>query len=332
MNYLESFELFERKGNYQLFHKTSALSSILKDGFIIAGGSDEDSTWWNVSLRKNVFPNWKKDDTRFKTISATRNLNYMGLPALELDVEKISDKYKIVPFSENPDFYLDFTGDNWNSDEPKVKYTPQINKNLDRLENMLRTKEAGHLYWRHKLKQNMMDFGIAEELILTDKLDISKYVKRIILDKYDKDYKKIIKKKYPQIEVVVLDGKRGYSDFGYSDIKKAIKDKEKKLVYQESINVDNDEYDIGDWVEYAWSQWSFKEEKMKWFDEIGEIIVISNEGVDYDIKVKFNGLEDKGGWKPFTPTGMKDNERWIRSVDIIRKLVDSEVSAIKYNL
>jgi len=229
MKYLESFELFERKGNYQLFHKTSALSSILKDGFIIAGGKDNDADcdWWNVSIRKNVFPNWKKDDPKFKTISATRNLNYMGLPALELDVEKISDKYKIVPFSENPDFYLDFTGDNvFSHENPKIKYTPQINPNLDRLQNMLRTKEAGHLYWKHKLKPDMMDFGIAEELILTDKLDISKYVKRIILDEYDKDYEKIIKKKYPQIEVIVLD-KSGYSDFGYSDIKNAIRQKEK---------------------------------------------------------------------------------------------------------
>jgi len=96
MKYLESFKLFERKGNYQLFHKTHNLKEILNDGFIKAGEGyiPDDGPEWDMPLRKNVIANWKKD--KFKTISATRNLNYLGLPALELDVEKISDKYKIL--------------------------------------------------------------------------------------------------------------------------------------------------------------------------------------------------------------------------------------------
>jgi len=98
------------------------------------------------------------------------------------------------------------------------------------------------------------------------------------------DKKKNIKKKYPQIEVIVLD-KSGYSDFGYSDIKNAIrqKEKQKELIYKESITVDNEDYDVSDWIEYSWSKWSYKEDKMIWFDEIGEIIEISDS--DCDVKV-----------------------------------------------
>lgn len=208
MKYLQTYKIFERKGNYQLFHKTSSLESILKDGYIKCGGGDnDDCKFWNTALRKSVLPHWKENDTKFKTISATRNLNYLGLPALELDVEKISDKYRIIPFSENPDFYLDFEG------------KPAKTK-LGRFQNQLRSKDknVGKLLWRVKTDKSAMDFGIAEELILTDKLDVSKYVKRIILkkdDKYgyynNKKIKEIVKNKYPHIEVVEI-GSENYAD------------------------------------------------------------------------------------------------------------------------
>lgn len=59
MKYLSSFQLFERKGNYQLFHKTSrsAILSILNDGYIKA---DPDAIWQKSELRKNVLDKWKK--------------------------------------------------------------------------------------------------------------------------------------------------------------------------------------------------------------------------------------------------------------------------------
>ena len=216
MKYLESFKLFERKGNYQLFHKTSNLLEILKDGFIKAGGNEDSHNWWNSDLRKNIFPNLKKD--KYKTISATRNLDYLFLPALELDVEKISDKYKIIPFSENPDYYLDF-------DENKLKSS---SSKLDILQKMLRSKskKAGKEYWKFKTDSSAMDYGISEEVILTDKLDVSKYVKRIILDPGNSDYKNIkniINEKYPHIELVELDKT---NNIGYSNINKAIRQKE----------------------------------------------------------------------------------------------------------
>lgn len=251
MKYLLEYKIFERKGNYQLFHKTSNLKGIITSGNIICGGDEGDVIWWNVELRKNVFPNWKKDDKKFKTISATRNLDYINLPALELDVEKISDKYRIVPFSENPDFYLDFKGDKWGNSNKEKSYKPNKNKNLTKFQNQLRSKNAGELYWRTKTDIHAWDYGIAEELILTDKLDVGKYVKRIILDKNgykNKDLIKLINKKYPHIEVVEIEKGKGSRSFNYMDVKKASTElqNQKELVLQESVEEPN--FKIGDIV------------------------------------------------------------------------------------
>lgn len=230
MKYLQTYQIFERKGNYQLFHKTSSLMTILRDGYIRCGGGEkDDAQFWNCFIRQSVLPHWKKDDPKFKTISATRNFYYFGLPALELDVEKISDKYRIVPFSENPDFYLDFKG------------KPAKTK-LGNLQNLIRSKDkrTGKMVWRVKTDREAMDFGIAEELILTDKLDVSKYVKRIILEKPGKynyrkndDIKDIVKKKYPHIEIVEVD------KANYAEVKKEIKEKDKVKQLTESQNLND---------------------------------------------------------------------------------------------
>ena len=223
MKYLDSYKIFERKGNYQLFHKTNKLEEIIKSGYIIAGGKDNYTEFWNYGLRRSVISNWEKDNPKFKTISATRNFDYFDLPALELDVEKISDKYKIIPFSENPDYYLDFS-DN--------KLKPNKNSNLNDFQQKIRSKSknAGKEWWRVKTDKGAFDFGISEELILTDKLDVGKYVKRIILGRYSLgDNDKIInliKDKYPHIEIVEIDSYK-YGKYGYADIKKALKQKEK---------------------------------------------------------------------------------------------------------
>ena len=226
MKYIQTYKIFERKGNYQLFHKTSDLESILKDGYIISPKGDMDD-YWDMPLRKNVIHNWERG--KFPTISVTRNLDYMGLPALELDVEKISDNYKILPYMENPDYYLDF-------DDNKLKSTK--NKNIGDFQNQVRskTKNAGKEYWKQKTDQDSFDFGIAEEIILAKKLDVSKYVKRIILHANRNDELiKFINEKYPHIEVVVLDK---YYKNGYSDIKKSLKQKSKvkDLILSESIS------------------------------------------------------------------------------------------------
>lgn len=223
MKYLKNFKIFERKGDYQLFHKTTNLKKIIEDGYIKCGGED-GYQFWNTTLRKSVLPHWKENDPKFKTISATRNFYYLGLPALELNVERISDKYRIIPFSENPDFYLDFKGE------------PAETK-LSIYQNKLRSKDknAGKLIWRVKTDQNEMDFGIAEELILTDKLDVSKYVKRIIVYwHYNQDTIDLIKSKYPHIEIIKINSEN------YSHVKKELS----KIVDKEKV--------INEYNRYMW--------------------------------------------------------------------------------
>lgn len=262
MKYLESYQLFERKGNYQLFHKTGSLitlRSIIESGYIICGGGDDDEfNFWNFTIRKNIFPNWKKGDTKFKTISATRNLNYLDFPALELDVEKISDKYKIIPFSENPDYYLDSFGDKSSFlGKSSANLTPAPkNKNLDYHQRQLRSTsaKAGYQYWRVKTDKGVMDYGISEEVILTDRLDVGKYVKRIMLSKEgaNKEIIKLIKEKYPHIEVLELGRSDGYGwrssrkEFGYADIKKALKQKEK--IKEPVLESATEKINVGDYI------------------------------------------------------------------------------------
>jgi hypothetical protein len=157
----------------------------------------------------------KKNNPKFKTISATRSFNYFNLPALELDVEKISDKYKIIPYSENPDFYLDF-------DKHDLKKSK--NKNLTTFQN--RTKDSGKLFWRVKTDTSEMDFDISEEIILASKLSVEKYVKRIFVSEYESSIIiEMINKKYPNIEVIVIEGKPYYNKY-----KKYKKEKEKVLI------------------------------------------------------------------------------------------------------
>jgi hypothetical protein len=286
MKFLENFnKLFERKNNYQLFHKTASLKEILNDGYIYAGGKDPDTfAWWNFEVRKNVIPNWKKD--KFITISATRNLDYLGLPALELDVEKLSDKYKIVPFCENPDYYLDF-------EEQKLKRT----KKYSYFQDLLRTKskEASKLYWRPKTDKSSMDYGICEELILTDEISVRKYVKRIILEKYSKyNYSNnkviidLIHSKYPNIEVVEIDRdtiERKVGHYNYINTKLELKkQKEKELEKDKEVVLENinDVYkqDILDEELLKYSENKASLEKMRELIKAGANVNCT--GFDYD--------------------------------------------------
>lgn len=223
---ITKFKLFERKGNYQLFHKTSNLNEIVDSGYIegYSGGV------YDMGIRQNVIANWKRNT--IKTISATRNFDYLHGDALELDVEKVSDRYKIIPYSENPDFYLDFDGKGWN-DSGLGKMEPYKNKNLSKFQQQVhsKSKNAGKLYWRVKTDKGAFDFGIAEELILADKLDIGKYVKRIFIKYPNESLERKIKEKYPQIEVVIIadDGWRNSNYFKNIHKKKF----QKKHQYQE---------------------------------------------------------------------------------------------------
>jgi hypothetical protein len=116
-----------------------------------------------------------------------------------------------------------------------VFFDEELYKNLINLQNLLRSKSknAGKEFWKIKTDKDASDFGINEEIILTDKLDVSKYVKRIILEKNgggdsNRDIIELIHKKYPHIDVVEISssGKKTGNNFNYSSVKKELKDRE----------------------------------------------------------------------------------------------------------
>ena len=154
--------------NYPLYKgvDTETMLLILKDNNIINNG------YFNSPIR---------DKTTTKTvISVTRNKNYaveMGDFIIVFDTVKLSSKFKIIPFSENPDFYL----------ELQDKYNLRF-KTKEDLKNILRFKEYNDIYWKVKTDRSHDDFDIAEELIVADKIDISKYVKKILYTNWKKDF------------------------------------------------------------------------------------------------------------------------------------------------
>lgn len=98
------------------------------------------------------------------------------------------------------------------------------NKNLTTFQN--RTKDSGKLFWRVKTDTSEMDFDISEEIILASKLSVEKYVKRIFVSEYESSIIiEMINKKYPNIEVIVIEGKPYYNKY-----KKYKKEKEKVLI------------------------------------------------------------------------------------------------------
>jgi len=87
-----------------------------------------------------------------------------------------------------------------------------------------------------------------------------------------------------------------------------------KTLYNEDIEIK-----LGDWVEYFYSQFDYFLNKELYHNEIGEIFYMEKEYLDFDILVK-----------PKSDNRLP--ERWIRSVDIYRKLEDFEVDSKKFNL
>lgn len=102
----------------------------------------------------------------------------------------------------------------------KVKLAPPTKNDIKshsdyEISRMLRSKSkgAGELFWRVKTDNDVMDFGIAEELIVVGKhgkLDVGKYVKRIFLNSENPRLEKKIKEKYPHIEVIVMSDSQPY--------------------------------------------------------------------------------------------------------------------------
>lgn len=213
MKILLPYELFERKGNYQLYRGDDDITEQLETGYIL--GNQE----WDSPIRRNI-------GIEGDTISSTRNFNYCHKffnIITEFDVEKISDNYKIVPFCENPDFWVDRL--------PQKKGLSGFfggGQGLTYDPFNLKKKKYGEIYWKIKTDKNECDFGIAEELIVVKKLDFAKYVKAVYF-KYEENENsyviKLLKKKYPNVEIVnPYDSKKfhAFKTKKYKDFKKVL--------------------------------------------------------------------------------------------------------------
>jgi hypothetical protein len=154
------YEFINEGKNYQLFRGVSGIKHILENEFI------ENSGVFDSPLRKDV--------TGVKYgISATRNFHtaveYSHDCVIEFDVPKLTDKYRLLPFSENPDYFLYYIKKYGRGEAFKKM---RVGKNKKDSEN----------FWKVKTDKGAMDFDIAEEIIVTNKISI-KYIKKLYLNK-----------------------------------------------------------------------------------------------------------------------------------------------------
>jgi len=158
--------------NYNLYKGVGNLKQILLDGKIkLLKG--EWGYQWSSDMRRNL---GIKDEVG---ISVTRNFSTAvgyGDAVIEFDTQKLSDKYKIIPIIENLDYYLNL---------PKEK-----TKKLS-ISKQLRLKEFGKEYWNIKTNKDAFDFGIAEEIIVSNEVSI-KYIKKVYIIYSNRDITKKI--------------------------------------------------------------------------------------------------------------------------------------------
>lgn len=173
-------EFINESKNYPLFKGVDDIDKILKSGVL------RDSKNWNSPVRKNVGIDYGISASRFFGTS----VNY-GMCVLELDTVAISSRYKIIPFAENPDYYLWYSG----SDMGAVQSTRSPKDDDydsdtadDFMRRALKNKKYGKEYWDYKTNTGAMDFQIAEEVILTKELPI-KYIKKLYFLEEKKDVK-----------------------------------------------------------------------------------------------------------------------------------------------
>lgn len=138
---------------------------MLKDGYIKSGNVKS----WDSVIRRYL---GIKEGVG---ISATRNFNYILPPIIEFDTNKLTDDFKVIPFSENIDFYIWFKKE-YNKD---ISFDEIVKKY--RYENDPKISKE---YWRYKTDKNSFDFGIAEEVILTNKIPLN-YIKKVYIDDFN---------------------------------------------------------------------------------------------------------------------------------------------------
>lgn len=163
------FKLNEELKNYPLYKgvKSSVMYSILKDNKIKSSlyYKDEVDVDFDSSIRE-IVAGKNPIISASRSFETAKSYGKSGC-VFEFDMLKLSSRYRILPFCENPDFYLDYFKKNKSRDRK------------DKLKDMLRDKDFGDLYWKIKTEPSHYDYGICEELIIAKHIDITKYVKKI---------------------------------------------------------------------------------------------------------------------------------------------------------
>ena len=125
------YEFITESKDYPLYKgvSDSTMKQIVDSGYIIGTGL------FDSELRELV--------AKGKCISSTRNKNYsvqVGTWVIIFDTKKLSSTFKVVPFCENPDYYLEIMD--------------KGNK-LDSISKAIRKKEYNDIFW--KVKTNKGD-------------------------------------------------------------------------------------------------------------------------------------------------------------------------------
>lgn len=100
---------------------------------------------------------------------------------------RLSSRYKIVPICENPDYFIYYKNnlkDKWNT-KTNLPVDDRNDNMTNRLKVVSNDKSKSDEYWKVKTDKNAVDFDICEELILTDEIDITKYVKRVYVSSFE---------------------------------------------------------------------------------------------------------------------------------------------------
>jgi hypothetical protein len=170
-------EFITESKTYNLYKGVTRLDEILNCGKL---KYDDD---WETTVRQNM---------GITGISATRifstALKY-GEAVIEFDIDKLSANYRIIPFNENPDYFLWY----------KTHFSPPDSDEY--VETGIHDKQYNDIFWDYKTNKYADDFNIAEEIILAREIPIT-YFKKIYLNTDDTSLIRLLKSKNIPFEIV----------------------------------------------------------------------------------------------------------------------------------
>jgi len=153
-------EFLNESKTYNLYKGVFNLDKILKSGKL------KYSNNWDLPMRKNL------NIPKGIGISTTRVFSTAakyGVSVIEFDIDKLSANYRIIPFSENPDYFL------WYK-----KHFAEPGSEDYYIKQSILDDQYDDIFWDYKTNKHSDDFNIAEELILAKEIPI-KYIKKVYL-------------------------------------------------------------------------------------------------------------------------------------------------------